>query len=157
AELTPVRREIRSRAGRWYDVRLRPYRTVDDKIDGAVITFVDISERHQVEQALREGESRQRLLLTELTHRVRNILTVIQAIARHTLRGDQANKELLNRFEGRLAALASAHSLLVESNWKGAGLAELARQQLAAYIPQQPDRVRIEGEPVLLPADIATP
>jgi two-component system CheB/CheR fusion protein len=157
ADLAPVRREIHNRAGRWYDMRLRPYRTVDDKIDGVVITFVDVSERHQVEQALREGEARQRLLLSELTHRVRNILTVIQAIARHTLRADQTNKELIDRFEGRLSALANAHTLLVESEWKGAGLADLAQQQLAAYAPQQPDRLRIEGEPVLLPADLATP
>jgi two-component system CheB/CheR fusion protein len=157
ADLAPVRREIRSRDGRWYDMRLRPYRTVDDKIDGVVITFVDVSERHQVEQALREGEARQRLLLSELTHRVRNILTVIQAIARHTLRADQTSKELIDGFEGRLSALASAHTLLVESDWKGTGLAELAQHQLAAYAPQKLDRLRIAGEPVLLPADIATP
>jgi two-component system CheB/CheR fusion protein len=157
ADLAPVRREIRSRSGRWYEVRLRPYRTVDDKIDGVVATFVDISERHQVEHALREGEARQRLLLGELTHRVRNILTVIQAIARHTLRGDQTSKELVERFEGRLSALASAHTLLVESDWKGAGLAELAQQQLAAYVPQRTDRLQITGQPVILPADIATP
>jgi len=157
ADLAPVRREIPSRSGRWYDMRLRPYRTVDDKIDGVVITFVDISERHQVEQALRDGEARQRLLLSELTHRVRNILAVIQAIARHTLRGDQTNKDLIERFEGRLSALASAHTLLVESDWKGADLAELANQQLAPYRPQQQDRLRIEGERILLPADLATP
>src|SRR5690348_6952914 len=157
ADLAPVHREIRSRSGRWYDMRLRPYRTVDNKIDGVVITFVDISERHQVEQALRDGEARQRLLLGELTHRVRNILTVIQAIARHTLRADQTNKELIDRFEGRLSALASAHTLLVHSDWKGADLAELAQQQLAAYAPQKSDRLRIEGDKVLLPADIATP
>src|SRR5690242_6967809 len=50
SDLATVRREIRSRAGRCYDMRVRPYRTVDDKIDGVVITFVDVSERHQVEQ-----------------------------------------------------------------------------------------------------------
>jgi two-component system CheB/CheR fusion protein len=157
AELAPVRREIRSRNGRWYDMRLRPYRTVDDKIDGLVITFVDVTDRHQVEHALREGEARQRLLLGELTHRVRNILTVIQAIARHSLRADQTSDELIKRFEGRLSALASAHTLLVGSEWKGAGLAELAQQQFAAYAPRQQDRLRIEGEPILLPADVATP
>ncbi len=43
ADLAPIHREIRSRDGRWYDLRLRPYRTVEDKIDGVVITFVDIS------------------------------------------------------------------------------------------------------------------
>jgi two-component system, chemotaxis family, CheB/CheR fusion protein len=150
ADLAPLRREVRGRSGHWYDMRLRPYRTVEDKIDGVVITFLDISE-------LRSGEARQRLLLSELTHRVRNILAVIQAIARHTLRPDQTNKELIDRFEGRLAALASAHTLLVESEWKGADLGELAQQQLAAYRPRPPDRLRIEGEPVLLPADLATP
>jgi two-component system CheB/CheR fusion protein len=150
ADLAPLRREVRGRSGHWYDMRLRPYRTVENKIDGVVITFLDISE-------LRSGEARQRLLLSELTHRVRNILAVIQAIARHTLRADPANKELIDSFEGRLSALASAHTLLVESDWKGADLGELAQQQLAAYRPRPPDRLRIEGEPVLLPADLATP
>ncbi len=56
SDLAPIRREVRSLSGRWYDVRLRPYRTVDDKIDGVVLTFVDISERRHVEEALRESE-----------------------------------------------------------------------------------------------------
>src|SRR5262249_35934643 len=56
ADLAPIRREVRSRADRWFDVRLRPYRTVDDKIDGVVITFVDISDRRQIEEALRASE-----------------------------------------------------------------------------------------------------
>jgi two-component system, chemotaxis family, CheB/CheR fusion protein len=70
AHLTPVKREVRSRDGRWYDVRLRPYRTVDDKIDGVVITFVDVTERLQVEQALRDSEEslRQGKRLMELSH-----------------------------------------------------------------------------------------
>ena len=70
AHLAPIRREVRSRDGRWYDVRLRPYRTVEDKIDGVVITFVDVSERLQVEQALRESEQklRQEKRLVELSH-----------------------------------------------------------------------------------------
>jgi two-component system, chemotaxis family, CheB/CheR fusion protein len=272
-----LRREIRSRAGRWYDMRLRPYRTVDDKIDGVVITFVDISERHQVEQSLRRheeqlrqqkrlidlsrdpifvwdfdggvvdwnrgseelygfsreealalqkevmlstavpgssfaavkemlladgswagelrhktkdgrelivesrlqlenfngrrlvlesirdvtasraSEARLRLLLSELTHRVRNTLAVIQAIARHTQRGSRSKEDFVERFEGRLSALATAHSLLVSSDWKGADLAELARQQLAPYITDHRERLRLGGPPISLPADLATP
>ncbi len=96
-------------------------------------------------------------MLSELTHRVRNSLAVIQAIARHTLRGDQPREEELKRFEGRLAALAGAHTLLVESDWKGADLAELVHQQLDAYGGENPDRLRIAGEAVLLPTDLATP
>jgi two-component system, chemotaxis family, CheB/CheR fusion protein len=47
-----LRREIRSRKGRWFDLRMRPYRTVDDKIDGVVITFVDVTERKMMEERL---------------------------------------------------------------------------------------------------------
>ena len=53
ANLTPLRREIRSRKGRWYELRMRPYRTVDDKIDGVVITFVDVTERKSLEERLK--------------------------------------------------------------------------------------------------------
>lgn len=69
SELAPIRRDVRSRAGKWYDVRLRPYRTVDDKIDGVVITFIDISERRQVEQALEQTERQlaQQKRLVEMT------------------------------------------------------------------------------------------
>lgn len=62
ADLAPIRREVKSRAGKWYDMRLRPYRTVDNKIDGVVITFVDVSDRRQVEEALRESERELRQL-----------------------------------------------------------------------------------------------
>ena len=56
ANFAPIRREVRSRGGRWYDMRIRPYRTMDEKIDGVVITFVDISERHMVEATPRSNE-----------------------------------------------------------------------------------------------------
>src|SRR4029453_13859781 len=56
SELTPIRREIRSSRDRWFDIRMRPYRTVDDRIDGVLITFVDITDRRAVEEALRTGE-----------------------------------------------------------------------------------------------------
>ena len=65
--------------------------------------------------------------------------------------------ELVARFEGRLAALANAHTLLVQSDWKGADLGDLARQQLRAYAADNPDRVRLEGGAILLPPDVASP
>ncbi|MBT2790408.1 CheR family methyltransferase [Paraburkholderia strydomiana] len=55
-------REIESEAGRWYLMRLLPYRTEDDHIDGAVITLIDITDRHQAEEAARAGEKRLRLV-----------------------------------------------------------------------------------------------
>lgn len=58
SDLAPIRREIRSRSARWYELRMRPYRTVDDKIDGVVISFVDVTERREVEQALLNSDRR---------------------------------------------------------------------------------------------------
>ncbi len=54
ADLAPIQREVHSRDGRWFDVRLRPYRTVDNKIDGVVITFVNVTERKKIEAELQQ-------------------------------------------------------------------------------------------------------
>jgi two-component system CheB/CheR fusion protein len=59
-DLSPVEREIRSRKGGWYLVRYRPYRTVDDKIDGVVVTFVDVTQRKRMEEELRASEQQLR-------------------------------------------------------------------------------------------------
>jgi two-component system, chemotaxis family, CheB/CheR fusion protein len=103
------------------------------------------------------SERRLRLLSGELTHRVRNTLSVIQAIARHTMRNSKSKEDFGERFEARLSALANAHSLLVSSDWEGADFAELSRQQLAPYITGNPDRLRLQGPPVSLTPDLATP
>ncbi|MFN8485995.1 MAG: CheR family methyltransferase [Caldilineaceae bacterium] len=54
--LMPVKRDVRSEEGRIYVMRLLPYRTVDDRIDGLVVTFVDITDQKRVENTLRESE-----------------------------------------------------------------------------------------------------
>jgi two-component system CheB/CheR fusion protein len=275
-DLAPVEKEIRSRKGGWYMVRMRPYRTVDDKIDGVVATFVNISDRRRMEQALRANEERlrqemrlvelsrapifvwdfdegiiqwnrgseelygfsrdeavgkhkerllktvvpgssfqelraaleangtwsgeiihhskdgkelvvesqielmvldgrrlvlestrditdrkrwderQRLLLNELTHRVKNTLTVVQSMARQTLRHSNSTEAFLERFDGRLSALSRAHRLLVETHWEGAELGSLAKNQLEAYLGDG-GRIRLMGEPVVLSPELATP
>jgi two-component system CheB/CheR fusion protein len=68
--LSPIEREVRSRSGGWYLTRFRPYRTVDDKIDGVVATFLEVTERRRMEDALRASEQklRQETRLVELSH-----------------------------------------------------------------------------------------
>ena len=59
--LRPVEREVRSSEGRYYIVRLLPYRTTEDKIEGAVMTFFDITRRREAEEQVRNGEMWMRL------------------------------------------------------------------------------------------------
>ena len=275
-DLITIEKEVRSRAGQWYLARFRPYRTTDDKIDGVVATFVDISDRLRMEEALRvseealrqemrlvelsrapifiwdfdggilqwnrgcedlygyskeeavgrdreellkpsvpnssfeavmaalletgvwEGEihqetksgrkfpaesqielmsnggrryvlestrdiaqskawaARQRLLLSELTHRVKNVLTIVQSIVHQTWRSGSRD-DFIERVDRRVAALADSHNLLVESEWRGADLRALIQNQAMAYMPNAAARVHLSGPSVMLPPDLATP
>ncbi len=59
-----IQKQIPAKDGRWFSTRIMPYRTFDDKIDGLVITFIDISDLRQVEVKLHETGQMHRLLLT---------------------------------------------------------------------------------------------
>ncbi|WP_232315521.1 CheR family methyltransferase [Aquincola tertiaricarbonis] len=60
--LQPLERELRSDAGRWYLMRISAYRTNEDRIDGAVLNFIDISERRRAQDLLRARDERLRLV-----------------------------------------------------------------------------------------------
>ena len=61
--LAPAEREVRSSTGCWYVVRIRPYRTIENRIDGVVLTFVDITHRREAETALSRSEQQFRALV----------------------------------------------------------------------------------------------
>jgi two-component system CheB/CheR fusion protein len=148
ADLTPIRHEVKSRDGRWYDVRVRPYRTTG-RID-VVVTLLDITDRQS-------WERRQNMLLREQTHRVKNTLAIVQSIANQTLRHSGSREDFVERFSGRLAALAGAHNLMVQSDWQGADFEALARVQLDPYGSENAARLKLQGPAITLPADLATP
>ena len=62
-----MQKEIPSRDGRWFQVRIMPYRTFDDRIDGLVITFINITEHKKIEEKLFESEKLNRILLNAST------------------------------------------------------------------------------------------
>ncbi len=252
-DLSPVETEVQGQDGRWFMMRLRPYRTVEDRIEGVVVTFVDISSRRETEQQLVESQQRyqtlfnsidegfgvfevefspegkpvdyrfievndafarqtglenpvgrtarelvpdleahwfeiygriasggeakrfdapaaaldrhyeayafpvgpaeqhrigvlfrdisdrkraeeqHRLLTHELSHRVKNTLAVVQALARQPEVPDMTVEQYRERFIGRVQALARAHDQLLETNWQSADLATLIRATLSAY------------------------
>jgi two-component system CheB/CheR fusion protein len=56
--LLPREAEFRTKAGNWYLMRIRPYRTMENQVEGMVVTLVDISQRRAAEEALRQSEAR---------------------------------------------------------------------------------------------------
>jgi PAS domain S-box-containing protein len=113
------------------------------QIDGEVLFTVilrDMSER----QAAAET---QRLLIGELDHRVKNTLAIVQAIANQTAKAHVDPKTFVESFNGRVRAMASAHTLLTQAGWKGADLGSLLREQLTLGLDP---RIVLAGPPVAL-------
>jgi PAS domain S-box-containing protein len=110
---------------------------------------IDITARKQIEQHTE-------LLKQEVNHRAKNLLAVVQAMARQTAaRSDPA--AFAERFGDRLAGLAASHDLLLRSEWRGIDMRELARSQLAHFTSLTDGRVILEGPPLqLTPAGAQT-
>jgi PAS domain S-box-containing protein len=94
----------------------------------------------------KEAEERQGLLAREVDHRARNALTVIQSIIRLT-RAKSVDDYVL-AIEGRIKAMALAHTLLSDSRWHGADLGTLAAEELAPY--RAGDKIEISGSNISL-------
>jgi PAS domain S-box-containing protein len=92
----------------------------------------------------RRREDRERLLLHELNHRVKNLLMVIQAIASQTFRSAASQEEGLSAFSGRLQALAKAQDLMLAANWTEVSLRDLLETALGGS-GHALDRFKIEG------------
>jgi PAS domain S-box-containing protein len=135
-------------ATRWYDLHIEPVRNSDGEIVGLTCAAVDMTER-------KEGEAHLRLLLRELTHRSKNLLAVIQAMARQTARHAGSIDGFLMRFAGRLQALAASHDLLVRESWYGASLQELLRSQLSPFVDTTGERIAANGPKVALKPEAA--
>ena len=118
----------RRKDGSLIDVLLTvsPIRNADGKVVGASKVAHDIGERKRAEQLLRT-------VMHELSHRSKNLLSVIQAMAQQTARLSPSVDTFLERFIARIQGLAASLDLLVNQNWSGALLADLVQQQLGLF------------------------
>jgi PAS domain S-box-containing protein len=132
--------EMTTRDGRVLQTSWANIRLSDDTHVGIGI---DISERKQAEE-------QRELLLAELSHRVKNVLALVQALASQTGRNSRSIEEFRTVFEGRLRALARAHGLLFEGQWQGADLKALVEQTLDAHRGDRPEAIEVGGPPVTL-------
>ncbi len=271
-DLSPAESEVQSRDGRWFMMRVRPYRTVEDRIEGVVLTFVDVTARREMERELiesrqryhtlfnsidegfgiieivpegegtkadyrfidvnaaferqtglkdvigksarelipeheehwferyaeiaatgkaerfeapaealgrfyevyafpiengdgphlkvgtlfrdiagrKKAEQQQELLTRELSHRVKNTLAVVQALARQPGAQDLTVEQYRDGFLGRIQALARAHDQLLETNWQSADLQTLVEETLSPYGTGDGRDIEIEGPPIRL-------
>ncbi len=102
-------------------------------------TVADITER-------KLSEERRQLLLSEVNHRAKNMLTLVEAVARQTVANEPV--EFLARFSARLHALSSSQDVLVQSGWHNVDLERLVRSQLAHFEDLVGTRISIAGVPV---------
>ena len=129
----------RDNQGRFHLVRLMPYRDDGKETQGVVVTLVDVT-------LLAEAEEHQQVLIAELNHRVKNMLSVVISIANQTLdRSKPADTHAA--LIGRLRAMAGAYGVLSRVNWTKVRLSDLIDQELA---PFDAARLTISGPDVQL-------
>lgn len=119
-----------------------PLRDGEGRLIGAINMLVDISER-------KDAEARQKVLIDELNHRVKNTLATVQSLAVQTVKHANGLEDFATTFQARLMALGKAHDLLTRRSWMSAPLGDLLDDIVAPYDSE--NRLRIEGQPVDLP------
>jgi two-component sensor histidine kinase len=139
----------RRKDGSLIDISLTvsPIRDQMGQIIGASKIARDITARKQVEE-------RQRRLTSELSHRVKNVLSVVQVLAERSASKTTSVAAYLEMFRGRLQALGAAHNALIAGNWKWASLASLVQTALEPYVAER-DRIHLDVQDLRLDPEIA--
>ena len=133
---------------RFYDMRLEPKVSPEGKVVGLIGISVDLTHK-------RRNEQQMRLVMRELTHRSKNLLAVIQAMARQTAARSAGKEDFVERFSSRLRAIAASHDLLVSQSWYGASVQELLKVHLSQAVDPQSAQVELSGDDVQVSADAA--
>lgn len=123
----PMERPVENADGTLnYLSRVIPYHGTDAKVEGVVLTFVDVT-------SLTQAEGRQRVLVAELNHRVKNMLTIAIAITEQTPVKDKTLEQFRKSLVDRLRAMARSYGSLSRENWEGAPIQELVAQELEPF------------------------
>ncbi|MEL7199562.1 MAG: HWE histidine kinase domain-containing protein [Pseudomonadota bacterium] len=96
------------------------------------------------------AQEQQELLISELNHRVRNILNLIRSLVAQSQHDADSVVSLASIIGGRISALASAHDNITRENWAPAPLSTLFETELAAYLNEKKERFNVRGEEVLI-------
>jgi two-component sensor histidine kinase len=128
---------------RWVYRRGQVHRGSDGRALSVLGVALDVTDR-------KEREARIRLLMSEVLHRSKNLLAVVQAIASQTARSTSSPTAFAEDFGARLKSLASSLDLLVRRDWRGVSVRDLVQSQLSHCCDPDGARVRLEGPDLLL-------
>lgn len=141
------RKETEIKVGeRWLSVRGRMVHKGREHHIKMAGVLLDITEAYNVRTALEVSDARQKLLLNELNHRLKNNFASIQSIAALTARGSPDLPTFIETFQSRLMALSNTQTLLTNTGWESADIAAIFKQELHPYTEQ----AIIEGPSLLL-------
>jgi PAS domain S-box-containing protein len=130
----------------WHQTRAKP---LSNSATGDWVgTMTDIDD-------LRGLQGRQHVLMLELQHRTRNLLSVVQSVANSTIRACQSLDAFSEKFDSRLRALSRVQSLLARVEDQVIDLHALVNAELAAHGANESSKVDVEGPSVALPANAA--
>ena len=130
---------------RWYDVYA--FRVDDPALRRVGVLFSDQTDRKTSELLKKASEDAKQLLNAELSHRMKNMFAMIQAIAVQTLRG-VSDRTPVEAFTQRIHALSAAHDILLRESWAAANIGDIVRATMSAL--PDPERFDISGAEIRL-------
>lgn len=136
---------LRGKDGRYrpFLTRIIPVRDSNSTIYMWIGTHIDISEQKQREEHIR-------FISNELSHRTKNLLAVVMAVANQTAQYAEDVKQYQKRFSERLRSLAHCHELLLRESWQGASFHDLVAAQMEPFAESKASRVHVAGPAIIL-------
>jgi light-regulated signal transduction histidine kinase (bacteriophytochrome)/CheY-like chemotaxis protein len=139
------REVVRGRSKPWRDSDLRIAESLRVTLLEVILRLTDIAQKER-----KNAQERQELLIAELNHRVRNILSLIRGLINQSRSTSTSVEEFASIIGGRVQALARAHDQLTAANWGPGRLQVLLESEAGAYLGDRVGRVRLEGPDVAL-------
>jgi len=115
----------------------------------------EIVRRKHQETRLQATVQQLELVMAELSHRSKNLLSIIQAMALQTAKNSSSFDEFTTRFMGRIFALARSHDLLIKQDWQGAMLEEVIRIELEPFVDLDVKRFEVHGPAIMVKPEVA--
>jgi len=133
-----------------FETWFTPVKDEDEVIVGVSGVSVDITRRHELEE-------QQLIMMRELDHRVKNNIASVMSLVELSKQGATSVQEYAKTLDGRLHALAVAHSTLAKSHWSGAWLRDILQLTLQPYMVGARSQIQFEGPDVELFGVLARP